>query len=293
MVRTSAITPSAAAAVFAIAFAVACPGAAQIRNGAPATANPSPYTPALACLGARGGWREGGAPRIAVGRIGDMTGRVDLYNGTPAPQGASLFAVTALARAGVPVVERLDNAVADMELAYARQHLLSDTPERAGQSADNYRPILAGQVAGSRYYIVGGVTELNYNIASSQAELRGGGAGTATDPGAGGSIGGSRYVLNVAVDLRLVDTRSQAVVDTVSFQKQVVGVERSAGATGINLRGGDSVATGRFGLGDGAMEPLQFAVRTLVERGVFELIAGLQTGEARDACLPLAQGGPV
>ncbi len=280
-------------AVAAVALAPAGPGAAEGRSGAPATANPTPYSPALACLGARGSWREGAAPRIAVGRISDLTGRIDFYNGAPAPQGAALFAVTALARAGVPVVERLDNTVAEMELTDARQHLLSDTPERAGESADNFRPILAGQVAGSRYYIVGGVTELNYNIASSRAELGGGGAGTADDRGAGGGLGGSRYVLNVAVDLRLVDTRSQAVVDTVSFQKQVVGVERSAGLTGLNLRGGDGVATGRFGLGAGAMEPLQFAVRTLVERGVFELVAGLQAGEAHDACLPLSQGGPA
>ena len=289
MSRTMLISTTVAA----VAFALAGPGAAEGRHGAPATANPTPYSPALACLGVRGGWRDGAAPRIAVGRIGDLTGRIDFYNGAPAPQGAALFAVTALARAGVPVVERLDNSVAEMELAYARQHLLSDTPERAGESADNFRPILAGQVAGSRYYIVGGVTELNYNIASSQAELRGGGSGTADDRSPGGGLGGSRYVLNVAIDLRLVDTRSQAVVDTVSFQKQVVGVERSAGVTGLNLRGGDGVATGRFGLGAGAMEPLQFAVRTLVERGVFELVAGLQAGEAHDTCLPLAQGGPA
>ena len=34
------------------------------------------------------------------------------------------------------------------------------------------------------------------------------------------------------------------------------------------------------------MEPVQAAVRTVVERGVFELLAGIQTPGAKATCLP-------
>jgi len=247
-------------------------------HGAPATANPSPYSAALTCLADRGAWIDGRAPRIAVGRISDMTGRVDLQTGARASQGAALFAITALGRAGAPVVERLDNTVAEIELNYARQHLLSDAPERAGQDPENFRPIYAGQVAGSRYYLVGGITELNYNIASSGVNAQ---AGAAEATGLRGLAQASRYVMNVAVDLRLVDTRSQEVVNSVSFQKQVMGVDRSLGLTGtVGSVGGVGTA------GSGAMEPIQAAVRTVVERGVFELLAGIQTPGGQASCLP-------
>ncbi|GAW39644.1 Curli production assembly/transport component CsgG [Brevundimonas sp. SH203] len=247
-------------------------------RGAPATANPSPYSAALTCLARRDAWVGGAAPRIAVGRISDMTGRVDLQTGARASQGAALFAITALGRAGAPVVERLDNTVAEIELNYARQHLLSDAPERAGQDPENFRAIYAGQIAGSRYYLVGGITELNYNIASSGVSAQ---AGAAKATGLRGLAQASQYVMNVAVDLRLVDTRSQEVVNSVSFQKQVIGVDRSLGLTGaLGSVGGVGTA------GNGAMEPIQAAVRTVVERGVFELLAGIQTPGGQASCLP-------
>jgi curli production assembly/transport component CsgG/holdfast attachment protein HfaB len=245
--------------------------------GAPATVNGSSYTPALTCLAMQRAWTDGAAPRIAVGRIADLTGRVDLQTGARVSQAGALFAVTALTRAGVPVVERLDNSVAEIELNYARQHLLSDTPEQAGISADNFRPILAGQIAGSRYYIVGGVSELNYNIGSSGVEAQVGGSSTGD---VRGFIGSSSYVLNVAVDLRLVDTRSQEVLQSVSFQKQVVGVDR-----GIGLNGTAGSVGGVLTGGNSAMEPIQAAVRTVIDRGVFELLSGLQVQGAGDACL--------
>ena len=99
-----------------------------------------------------------------------------------------------------------------------------------------------------------------------------------------GRAGASDYVMNVAVDLRLVDSRSQIVVDTVSFQKQLVGREMNIGLTG----GSDDVG-GALSGGTQAVEPLQAAVRTLVERGVFELLAGRQSAEAYSGCLERAE----
>ena len=86
--------------------------------------------------------------------------------------------------------------------------------------------------------------------------------------------------MNVAVDLRLVDTRTQQVIDMASFQKQVTGRDASLGLVGTVGDYGANLNGGR-----GAMEPLQAAVRTLVERGVFQLIANLQGGNATADCL--------
>lgn len=243
------------------------------------TANPTRYTPALLCLGRTA--PSNGAPRIAVGKIGDLTGKYDFETGSKITQGASLFAVTALSYARVPVVERLDNSVAEIELNYARQRLLSDTPERAGTTADNFRPIYAGQIAGSKYYIVGGVTELNYNILSSGHEAA---LGTKNLPGIQGQLKSSTYVLNVAIDLRLVDTRSQQVVDNVTLQKQVVGL---TGDKRLNANGGDMSL--QLAGGDSRQEPIQMAVRELIERAVYQLIAPLWAESDQSKCLATPQ----
>ncbi len=273
------ILPLALSGVVATA---AAPAMAAPDPVAPAaTGNPTAYTAALTCMAQRN--RDLGlrAPRLAVGRIGDLTGRVDFDTGARVSQGAALFAITALGRAGVPVVERLDNSVSQIELDYAQKHLLSDTPELAGQSPENFRPIFAGQVAGSDYFIVGGITELNYNLRSSGWNAQ---VGEAALTGVRGRAGASDYVLNVAVDLRLVDSRSQEVTGMVSFQKQLVGREMNLGLTG----GSDTVG-GVLSGGTQAVEPLQAAVRTLVERGVFELVAGLQAPGVYDGCITQAE----
>lgn len=263
-----------------VAPAAAAPKDDSVTGGrvqTQAMSNPTPYSSALTCLGARNRALGLNTPRVAVGRIGDLTGRVDFDTGARVSQGASLFAITALARAGMPVVERLDNTVAQLELDYAQKHLLSDTPEQAGQSAENFRPIFAGQVAGSEYFIVGGITELNYNIRSSGLNAQ---IGEAALTGLRARAGTSDYVMSVAVDLRMVDSRSQIVVDTVSFQKQLLGREVDLG-----LSAGSDRVGGVLSGGTQAVEPVQAAVRTLVERGVFELLAGLQTEGAYAGCL--------
>lgn len=248
---------------------------ARPLGDAPATRNPTPYTPALICLARQPMARP--MPRISVGRISDMTGKADFETGAKVSQGASLFAITALGKAGFPVVERLDNSVAEIELNYARQRLLSDTPELAGSSGDNYRRILAGQIAGSSYYIVGGITELNYNIRSTGADAQVGDRGL---NGVRAGVSGQTYVLNIAIDLRLVNSRSQEVVDMVSYQKQLVGRSLDLGLTAGEDKLGAAASYGRS-----SMEPIQAAVRTLVERGVFELVAGFRDGKAKAACL--------
>ena len=274
-----------AAAVAAAGLLAGCAGTgfdaetglyARPVGGAPATVNTTPYSPALQCLAAAAAARGIAPPRVAVGEIADLTGRADLQTGRVVSQGAALFAVTALTRAGLPTVERLDRTVSEIERAYATNHLLSDTPEQAGQSGDNFRPIYAGEIAGSRYYVVGGVTELNYNLRSRGADLA---VGAVETPGAKAALTGSDYVMNVAIDLRLIDTISQEVVATAAYQKQIVGREIRAGV--FDFLGGtlfDLTA------GGSALEPVQFAVRTAVERGLYDFAADLQD-VPREACL--------
>ena len=232
---------------------------APVLGDAPATRNPTAYSAALSCLASHRSSTR--LPRISVGRVSDLTGKVDFDTGAKISQGAALFAITALTKAGFPVVERLDNSVAEIELNYSRQHLLSDNP----------------QLAGSSYYIVGGVTELNYNIRSSGVDAT---VGNRLATGLRGNVTEQSYVLNVAIDLRLVNSRTQEVIDTVSYQKQLIGKSLNLGLNGGGDKVGASLSGGRSG-----MEPIQAAVRTLVERGVFELTAGFYGQTVKSACL--------
>ena len=219
---------------------------------APVTANPTAYSPALDCLAAHARANNMTAPRIAVGRIIDYTGSVSEEGGRRITQGASLMAMSAFNKAGARLVERFDTSVTELELRYANNRLI-------GQEGDeNVRRIYAGQMPGSDYYFVGGITELNYNIRSTGVDAQGG----HTDARDGvGNAGARLYVMNIALDFRLIDTRTLEVVDVISYQKQIIGRELRAGVfsffdnTIVDIAGGER-----------ALEPVQLAVRAGVER---------------------------
>ena len=229
---------------------------------APVTSNETPYSRALACLAHSHAGRP--VPRIAVGQIADYTGKAEADGaGRKLTQGAALMAMSALAKAGVSLVERYDTSIAELELKYANNRLIgAETPQDRG-----YRRIYAGSIPGSDFYLVGGITELNYNIRSVGASADAAGM-AATDPK--GSLGYKAYVMNVGLDLRLVDTRTLEVVDVISYQKQIVGREVSAGVFDIL---GTTIADA--GAGESALEPVQLAVRAVVERAVLEMMARL------------------
>lgn len=252
---------------------------------APVTANPTPYSGALVCLGEyarRAGVR---APRIAVGRISDYTGKEESDgSGRKLTQGASLMAISALAKAGAPLVERYDTSVSELELKYSNNKLISDG-DGAGpdQPAADYRRILAGQVPGSDFYLVGGITELNFNIRSTGANLAGGQVKT---NGIKAQIGGNILIMNIGLDLRLVNTRTLEVVDVISYQKQIEGHEISAGV--FDILNGNAFD---LSAGHSAQEPLQLAVRAVIERAVVEIMANLYGAPGPQACL--ANGDPL
>lgn len=261
--------------------------AAPIGN-APVIANPTPYSAALYCMADYARRYDLPSPRMAVGRISDYTGTVSADGGRQITGGASLMMNTALAKAGAHIVERYDTSVSELELRYANNRLIGDQGP-GGPGDVEYRRILAGQVPGSDFYIVGGITEVNYNIRSGGFDAAGGEADT--DTPLSGAITAKSYVMNIAIDLRLVQTTTMEVVDVVSYQKQIIGREISAGV--FDFLNGNVFD---ISAGEGGMEPAQLAVRALIERATVEFMANLYGAPGPDICLnagPDPLGGTV
>ena len=261
--------------------------ASPIGN-APVTANPTPYSAALYCMADYARRYNLPSPRIAVGRIADYTGTVSADGGRQVTGGASLMAMTALAKSGARITERYDTSVSEMELRYANNRLIGD--EGPGGADDvQYRRILAGSVPGTDFYIIGGITEVNYNIRSGGFDMAAGQATSQTPLSA--AFAGKSYVMNIAIDLRLVQTTSLEVVDVVSYQKQIIGREISAGV--FDFLNGNVFD---ISAGEGGLEPVQLAVRALIERATVEFMANLYGAPGPEVCLsagPDPLGGPV
>ncbi|RZJ96860.1 MAG: transcriptional regulator [Brevundimonas sp.] len=280
--RTAGLISAAALALTGCVSPVAGPSgqyATPIGN-APVTSNPTPYSTALFCLADYAHRYNLPSPRIAVGRISDYTGTVSSDGGRQITGGASLMANSALAKAGARIVERYDTSVSELELRYANNRLIGDEAQAPaqGQADSQYRRILAGQVPGSDFYVVGGITEVNYNIRSAGFDIGGGEADS--DTPASGIIQGKVFVMNVAIDLRLVQTTTLEVVDVVSYQKQIIGREVSAGV--FDFLNGNVFDVSA---GTGGFEPVQLAVRALIERATVEFMANLYGAPGPEVCL--------
>lgn len=252
---------------------------------APVTANPTAYTPALDCLNAYARSNNVAAPRIAVGRIIDYTGSVSEEGGRRITQGASLMAMSAFNKAGARLVERFDTSVTELELRYANNRLIGQDGPNAND--ENVRRIYAGQMPGSDYTFVGGITELNYNIRSMGVDAQGG----HTDARDGvGNVGGRLYVMNIALDFRIIDTRTLEVVDVISYQKQIIGRELRAGVFSFF---DDTIID--IAAGERALEPVQLAVRAGVERAVVEVMSRFYNVRDSSVCAAAiaAEGDPM
>lgn len=278
--RAGALATVASLALSACVSPVAGSGGNYTRpiGTATVTPNPTPYSAALVCLANYGRSAQVAAPRIAIGRIADYTGKAEADgSGRKITQGASLMAMSAFAKAGMPLVERFDTSVSELELKYANNKLISDNPNAAPDLPAEYRKILAGQVPGSDFYVAGGVTELNFNLRSAGVDIAGG------DPDPKdfkGALRGRLFVMNIGLDLRLINTRTLEVVDVISYQKQVIGREVGIGV--FDFLNGNLFDVSA---GAGAMEPMQLAVRALVERAVVEMTANLYGMPGPEACL--------
>ncbi len=280
--KVAAFASAASVALSGCISPIAGPGGNYTHpiGDAPVTGNPTPYSAALVCLAEYAQHYGVRAPRIAVGRIADYTGKAEDNGGREITQGASLMAISALAKAGAPLVERYDTSVSELELKYANNKLISDQPgpgPASGVGGPTYRKIEAGQVPGSDFYLVGGVTELNYNIRSAGLNAQGGHQDATRGTGL---VTGQVYVMNVALDLRLVETKTLEVVDAISYQKQIYG--RQVGLGVFSFFNSDVIDVSA---GEGGLEPIQLAVRAMIERATVEMMANLYGAPGPAACL--------
>ena len=94
-----------------------------------------------------------------------------------------------------------------------RQPVEAQHPLRAGDAVDAF-----GKLPSTDFILVGALTELNYNIVTGGVGLRVAGVG-----------GGARMaVVNVALDLRVINSKNFAVSYVSSLQKQIYGYEVEA-----------------------------------------------------------------
>ena len=243
-------------------------------KGSPIVDVSTDYTDALQCVARHADQQNYPPPRIAVGHISDLTGADDALTGRRLTQGATLMAISAITNAGMRVVERYDLGVVQVELDYASNGLLRDAP-------GVLRKPKAGQVEGADLYIVGGITEYNPNIRSSGKH---GYVGGNDDPGGAISVGKNEYIVDVGIDLRIIDARSTEVLGVRAFRKQIRGQEIEAGV--FSFFGGTVVDIGG---GQRALEPVQTAVRSMIDRSVFEFLQdlyGLQPGKCNTTQSP-------
>ena len=254
-------------------------------GNAPVINNETPYSNALRCVATHVN-SDAQTMRIAVGNIRDYTGKEEADgSGRKITQGASLMAMSALGKAGVPLVERYDTSITELELKYTNNKLIGDGQPGDAQNGSDYRKIFAGEIRGSDYYLVGGITELNFNIRSGGVDAS---VASSSAQGWGASAGGKLYVMNIGLDLRLVNSRTLEVVDFVSYQKQIVGHEVSAGV--FDFLGGNLF---EIGAGESAQEPIQLAVRSVVERAVLKMLVPLYHVNPTDCARFAGNGDPM
>jgi len=220
------------------------------------TNNETPYSQ---CLKKLQDIETNNLPVFAVGEISDKTGQIDFNNnGHALTQGVSEMVISALAKTGkARMVERLDLRIPLAEVRLAEQNRLS-------------RPISEyGQLPASDFILVGALTELNYNIVSGGAQLFVQGIG-----------GGARMVvINVAMDLRMIDSRNFAIRYVSSLQKQIVGYEVQANV--FRFFGSTLV---EFDAGSIRNEPLQLAVRSIAEMAVYQIFTDHLQLPVADGC---------
>lgn len=223
-------------------------------RGSPVTSNDTPYTSCLADLASA---RGSNLPIIAVGEVSDKTGQINYQeNGHALSQGATEMVISAFHKSGkVRLVERYDLRVLNADLALAKNRLID-------------RQQVAGNMRSSDFIVLGALTELNYNIVSH-------GSGFWIN-GIGG--GGRGAVINVALDLRLIDSSTLEVMHVSSLQKQITGYEVEA-----NIFSFFGTRLLEFDAGEVRNEPVQLGVRSVVEMAVYQIMTdyfGLPTASA-------------
>lgn len=167
---------------------------------------------------------------IAVGRIDAISGLAGPYSAAAAGPGVAAMLQTSLEQSGRFIVtERSDltSVLTEQQLAANRLSQGSAAPQ-------------PGSIIPAQYLIVGAVTELSTGDSGSSVGVGG--------VGGGGILGGlslSERQGNVAIDLRLVNTRTAQVEDAFSVRKSLstTGVGFTGGYRGIALGGSEFWST--------------------------------------------------
>lgn len=228
----------------------------------PVTNNPTPYSQCLSTLKTV---EADNLPIFAVGEVADKTGQINFDdNGHALSQGISEMVISALFKTGkARLVERLDLRIPLAEVKLAEQGRLSRKPTEYGK------------LPASDFIVVGALTELNYNIVSGGAQIFVQGIG-----------GGARtVVINVALDLRVINSRNFSIAYVSSLQKQIYGFEVSANVFRFF---GDTLV--EFDAGAIQNEPLQLGVRSVVEMGVYQIMTDF-LGLPQDESCGLVESG--
>ncbi|MEO9132845.1 MAG: CsgG/HfaB family protein [Sphingomonas sp.] len=233
--------------------------------------NRTPMDAALSCFGGQIASGRGRPLVIGVGDVRDYTGKYSLNEGNAITQGGALMVSSALGKLGgaVGLAERFDPTIGERELAYTDRRQLGDglvhsVVGQAGSAQVPWLPYYGGSIAASDYYIVGGITELNYDI-------RSGGVDTELNQ-VGPKV--RTYTQSVAIDLRIVDTRTLLVAKTISLTKQFTGYE-----VGFNLFRFFGSNLFDINVGAKGQEPLQLGIRTALEEATMRLVGAVSRAD--------------
>lgn len=244
--------------------------------------NVTPLDPALACFGSAIAAHGGRTLVVGVGDVRDFTGKYSVNEGNAITQGGALMVYSALGKLGgaVSLAERFDPTIGERELGYTDRRQLGDgeahqVAAASGTSKVPWLPYFGGSIAASDYYIVGGITELNYDIRSGGIDSEVGQVGPKV----------RTFTQSVAIDLRIVDTRSLLVVRTVSLTKQFTGYE-----VGFNLFRFFGSSLFDINVGAKGQEPLQLGIRTALEEGTMRLVAAVAKTDPESCIAGKGQG---
>jgi curli biogenesis system outer membrane secretion channel CsgG len=280
---------SAIAAAALLAGCVTAPTQYFGKGEAPTVLGPSvrdnvtPMESVLACFADHVATAGRAPVVVAVGDVKDFTGKYNINEGNAITQGGALMVYSALGKlsGAVRIAERFDPVIAERELGYAdrrqlgdgRNHTLAGANGNAGQNVP-WLPYFGGTINKSDYFIVGGITELNYNINSGGAEFGVNQVGAKA----------RTFSQSVGVDLRIVDTKTLMVVRTVSLTKHFNGYE-----VGFNVFRFFNSDLFDIDIGGKGQEPVQLGVRAALEEGVVRLI-GAVTQVDYQPCMTMRPG---
>lgn len=229
--------------------------------GPPVQASVTPYSDTLTCIGSQVQMANQNKFVLAVGNVTDKTGKFN-YNeeGFKVTQGAEDMVISALAKTNAfNLVERGNLQIPSMEIQYANDFLLSDHNKQ-----ENYvdkegrvaRAIRSGVVMGSDYIIIGSINEINFNLKSDGFDLSIDGIGP----------GWRSFWEDVAMDLRVVNTKTTQIVMTIPLRKQIWGYENKLGV--LHFFGNTLVDANA---GSIKQEPIQLAVRSMIEDAAVDI----------------------